>query len=55
MEGKDGKMSWRTAAIENQAPVPCPMCHMRIRPQVLNELKGKERLVIGENCGLVLN
>jgi hypothetical protein len=32
----------------------CSMCHMRIRPQVLNELKGQEKLVVCENCGRIL-
>ncbi|NQT78883.1 MAG: hypothetical protein HQ555_00625 [Candidatus Aminicenantes bacterium] len=32
----------------------CFMCHMRIRPQVLNELKEKEKLILCENCGRIL-
>jgi len=32
----------------------CLMCHMRIRPQVLNELKSEEKLIFCENCGRIL-
>jgi predicted nucleic acid-binding Zn-ribbon protein len=32
----------------------CSLCHMRIRPQILNELKGKEKLILCENCGRIL-
>jgi len=32
----------------------CSMCHMRIRPQMLNELKGKKKLILCENCGRIL-
>lgn len=32
----------------------CSMCHMRIRPQVLNELKGKKEIYLCENCGRIL-
>jgi predicted nucleic acid-binding Zn-ribbon protein len=32
----------------------CSLCHMRIRPQVLNELKGNEQLILCENCGRIL-
>jgi predicted nucleic acid-binding Zn-ribbon protein len=32
----------------------CSMCHMRVRPQVLNELKGALKLILCENCGRVL-
>ena len=32
----------------------CSMCHMRIRPQMLNELKGKEKLILCENCDRIL-
>lgn len=32
----------------------CFMCHMRVRPQVLNELKEKEKLILCENCGRIL-
>jgi len=32
----------------------CSMCHVRIRPQVLNELKGQEKIIICENCGRIL-
>lgn len=32
----------------------CSMCHMRIRPQVLNELDAKENLHFCENCGRIL-
>ncbi|MFQ6110173.1 MAG: zinc ribbon domain-containing protein, partial [Candidatus Aminicenantales bacterium] len=32
----------------------CSMCHMRIRPQMLNELKAESKLVLCENCGRIL-
>ncbi len=32
----------------------CSLCHMRIRPQVLNELKGNETIILCENCGRIL-
>jgi hypothetical protein len=32
----------------------CSMCHVRIRPQMLNELKGQEELILCENCGRIL-
>jgi len=32
----------------------CSLCHMRVRPQVLNELKGNEKLILCENCGRIL-
>ncbi len=32
----------------------CSMCHVRIRPQVLNELKEQEKLILCENCGRIL-
>jgi predicted nucleic acid-binding Zn-ribbon protein len=32
----------------------CSMCHVRIRPQVLNELKGQEKVILCENCGRIL-
>lgn len=32
----------------------CSMCHMRIRPQVLNELKGSVSIILCENCGRIL-
>lgn len=32
----------------------CSMCHMRVRPQVLNELKENKKLILCENCGRVL-
>jgi len=32
----------------------CSMCHMRIRPQVLNELKEAKKLIICEACGRTL-
>ncbi len=33
----------------------CSMCHMRIRPQVLNELKGETSIILCENCGRILH
>jgi len=32
----------------------CSMCHMRIRPQMLNELKAQNKIIICENCGRIL-
>jgi predicted nucleic acid-binding Zn-ribbon protein len=32
----------------------CSMCHMRVRPQVLNELKEGKKLILCENCGRIL-
>ena len=32
----------------------CSMCHMRIRPQVLNELRDTKKLILCENCGRIL-
>ena len=32
----------------------CSLCHMRVRPQVLNELKGNENIILCENCGRIL-
>ncbi len=32
----------------------CSMCHMRIRPQVLNELRDTKKLIFCENCGRIL-
>jgi len=32
----------------------CSMCHMRIRPQMLNELKENDKIILCENCGRIL-
>jgi len=32
----------------------CFMCHVRIRPQMLNEIKGEEKIILCENCGRIL-
>jgi predicted nucleic acid-binding Zn-ribbon protein len=32
----------------------CSMCHMRVRPQVLNELNEGKKLILCENCGRIL-
>lgn len=32
----------------------CSLCHMRIRPQVLNELRDSSKLIFCENCGRIL-
>jgi len=32
----------------------CSLCHMRIRPQVLNELRDTRKLILCENCGRIL-
>jgi len=33
----------------------CSMCHMRIRPQVINELKAENSIILCENCGRILH
>ncbi len=33
----------------------CSMCHMRIRPQVLNELRAENSIILCENCGRILH
>jgi predicted nucleic acid-binding Zn-ribbon protein len=32
----------------------CAMCHMRIRPQMLNEIRDKTKIIVCENCGRIL-
>ncbi len=32
----------------------CSICHVRVRPQVLNELKEARKLILCENCGRIL-
>jgi predicted nucleic acid-binding Zn-ribbon protein len=32
----------------------CALCHMRIRPQMLNEIRDKAALILCENCGRIL-
>jgi predicted nucleic acid-binding Zn-ribbon protein len=32
----------------------CAMCHMRIRPQMLNEIRDKSAVILCENCGRIL-
>jgi predicted nucleic acid-binding Zn-ribbon protein len=32
----------------------CALCHMRVRPQVLNELRDTRKLILCENCGRIL-
>jgi predicted nucleic acid-binding Zn-ribbon protein len=32
----------------------CAMCHMRIRPQMLNEIRDRAKVILCENCGRVL-
>lgn len=32
----------------------CALCHMRIRPQMLNEIRDKSALILCENCGRIL-
>jgi predicted nucleic acid-binding Zn-ribbon protein len=32
----------------------CSMCHVRVRPQVLNELRDTRKLILCENCGRIL-
>jgi len=33
----------------------CSMCHMRIRPQVLNEIKAETTIILCENCGRIIH
>jgi hypothetical protein len=32
----------------------CAMCHMRVRPQMLNEIRDKMKVILCENCGRIL-
>jgi len=32
----------------------CTMCHVRVRPQMLNEIKKEEKIILCENCGRIL-
>ena len=32
----------------------CSLCHMRVRPQMLNEIIAKSGLIVCENCGRIL-
>jgi predicted nucleic acid-binding Zn-ribbon protein len=32
----------------------CAMCHMRVRPQMLNEIRDKVKVIVCENCGRIL-
>ena len=32
----------------------CAMCYMRVRPQMLNELKAENQMILCENCGRIL-
>ncbi len=32
----------------------CAMCHMRVRPQMLNEIRDKTAVILCENCGRIL-
>ena len=32
----------------------CSICHVRVRPQVLNELKEARKVILCENCGRIL-
>jgi predicted nucleic acid-binding Zn-ribbon protein len=32
----------------------CAMCHVRIRPQMLNELRDRSKIYLCENCGRIL-
>jgi predicted nucleic acid-binding Zn-ribbon protein len=32
----------------------CAMCHMRVRPQMLNELRDKTKVILCEACGRIL-
>jgi len=32
----------------------CAMCHMRIRPQMLNEIRDRTKIILCDNCGRIL-
>ena len=32
----------------------CAMCHVRIRPQMLNEIRDRSKIYLCENCGRIL-
>ncbi len=32
----------------------CAMCHIRVRPQMLNEIRDKVKVILCENCGRIL-
>jgi predicted nucleic acid-binding Zn-ribbon protein len=32
----------------------CSMCHMRVRPQMVNELIARSKIILCENCGRIL-
>ena len=32
----------------------CSLCHMRIRPQMINEIRERNELILCENCGRIL-
>jgi len=32
----------------------CAMCHMRVRPQMLNEIRDRAAVILCENCGRIL-
>jgi len=32
----------------------CAMCHIRVRPQMLNEIRDKAKVILCENCGRIL-
>ncbi len=32
----------------------CALCHMRIRPQMLNEIRDRSAIILCENCGRIL-
>jgi predicted nucleic acid-binding Zn-ribbon protein len=32
----------------------CAMCHMRVRPQMINEIRDKVKVILCENCGRIL-
>jgi hypothetical protein len=32
----------------------CAMCHMRVRPQMLNEIRDKAKVILCEACGRIL-
>ena len=33
----------------------CAMCHMRVRPQMLDEIRDKVKVILCENCGRILS
>ena len=44
----------RGLALVKVADEVCPACQMQLRPQVVNEVKLKERIILCDNCSRIL-